>query len=66
LLLKNLKTVAPCFLAITVNSLGFGLVYPILTMMFAGTYRTFLGPGVSTAEADAWDTLRHAACRLQL
>jgi hypothetical protein len=51
-LLKNLKTIAPCLLAITVDSLGFGLVYPILTMMFAGTHRTFLGPGVSTAEAD--------------
>jgi len=41
--LKNLKTIAPCLLAITVDSLGFGLVYPILTMMFAGTHRTFLG-----------------------
>jgi MFS family permease len=51
-LLKNLKTIAPCLLAVTVDSLGFGLVYPILTMMFAGTHRTFLGPGVSAAEAD--------------
>jgi MFS family permease len=51
-LLKNLKTIAPCLLAITVDSLGFGLVYPILTMMFGGTHRTLLGPGVSAAEAD--------------
>jgi MFS transporter, DHA1 family, tetracycline resistance protein len=51
-LLKNLGTIAPCLLAITVDSLGFGLVYPILTMMFAGTHRTFLGPGVPAAEAD--------------
>ena len=51
-LLKNLKAIAPCLLAITVDSLGFGLVYPILTMMFGGTHRTLLGPGVSAAEAD--------------
>jgi MFS transporter, DHA1 family, tetracycline resistance protein len=51
-LLKNLKTIAPCLLAITVDSLGFGLVYPILTMMFGGAHRTLLGPGVSAAEAD--------------
>ena len=51
-LLKNLRTIAPCLLAITVDSLGFGLVYPILTMMFGGTHRTLLGPGVSAAEAD--------------
>ena len=50
--LENLKTIAPCLLAITVNSLGFGLVYPILTMMFGGAHRTLLGPGVSAAEAD--------------
>jgi hypothetical protein len=43
-LLGNLKTIAPC--------LGFRLVYPILTMMFAGTHRTFLGLGVSRVEAD--------------
>ena len=51
-LLKNLKIIAPCLLAITVDSLGFGLVYPILTMMFGGAHRTLLGPGVSVAEAD--------------
>jgi MFS family permease len=51
-LLKNLKAMAPCLLAITVDALGFGLVYPILTMMFEGAHRTLLGPGVSAAEAD--------------
>ena len=48
-LLKNLKPIAPCLLAITVDLLGFGLVYPILTMMFGGAHRTLLGPGVSAA-----------------
>ena len=51
-LVKNLRTIAPCLLAIIVDAMGFGLVYPILTMMFAGAHRTLLGPAMSAAEAD--------------
>jgi MFS family permease len=51
-LVNNLRTIAPCLLAIIVDAMGFGLVYPILTMMFAGSHRTLLGPAMSAAEAD--------------
>jgi MFS transporter, DHA1 family, tetracycline resistance protein len=51
-ILQNLRRIAPCLLAIVVDALGFGLVYPILAMLFTGAHRPLLGAVASPAQAD--------------
>jgi MFS family permease len=51
-MLKNLRRIAPCLLAILVDALGFGLVYPILAMLFTGAHHRLLGSMASSGELD--------------
>jgi len=46
-----IRRIAPCLLAIVVDAMGFGLVYPVLALLFSGGHRSYL-PGVTGSEAD--------------
>jgi MFS transporter, DHA1 family, tetracycline resistance protein len=51
-MLQNLRRIAPCLLAILVDALGFGLVYPILAMLFTGAHHRLLGLVASSEQLD--------------
>lgn len=45
---KIVKVIAPCLLAIVIDALGFGLVYPILTAMFTSNQISIVPASYST------------------
>lgn len=44
-----LKKIAPCFYAIVIDALGFGLVYPVMAAIFESHHSPFLGADTSLA-----------------
>ncbi|WP_116135122.1 MFS transporter [Trinickia diaoshuihuensis] len=41
----NLKLLGPCLLAIAIDAMGFGLVYPIMAAIFSDPHSGIIGPG---------------------
>ncbi len=41
----NLKLLGPCLLAIAIDAMGFGLVYPIMAAIFSDPHSGIIGAG---------------------
>lgn len=43
----NLELLGPCLLAIAIDAMGFGLVYPIMAAIFSDAQSGIIGPDTS-------------------